>query len=100
MDGLPKLWNADSSHCEATAGQAAGVDDPLGLIRLRVRNDCLRGLGWKPSAEARQAATDSGAKGGEGCWATYLRMKPKVSEWYADGLRKQCEQEDQARELP
>jgi hypothetical protein len=39
---------ADSSSCEATAGQAAGPYDTYGIIRKRVYRECMQGKGWTP----------------------------------------------------
>jgi hypothetical protein len=39
---------ADSSGCEAQAGQAAGPYDQYGIIRQRVYGNCTRGKGWMP----------------------------------------------------
>jgi uncharacterized protein YceK len=38
---------ADYSACEAQAGQAAGSQDPYGVRRNRVLENCMRGKGWK-----------------------------------------------------
>jgi hypothetical protein len=39
---------ADSSSCEARAGQAAGPHDAYGIIRQRVYKQCMMGEGWHP----------------------------------------------------
>lgn len=39
---------ADSSECEAKAGQATGGQpDPYYMIRQRVYDNCMKGNGWR-----------------------------------------------------
>ena len=40
-------YDADSSACEATAGQAASTLTGWGTARSRVYSQCMRGKGWE-----------------------------------------------------
>ncbi len=41
-------WYADTSTCQALAGQAGGIFDTYGIVRAKVHKECLYGKGWAP----------------------------------------------------
>ena len=56
-------WYADYSSCEAQAGQASSANDQYGIIRARVRENCLRGKGWVPEKKHKKQTDGLGEAG-------------------------------------
>ena len=65
MNFLSADWYTAYCFYEAQAAQASGAYDQYGIVRVRVRENCLRGKCWVPQKEGKKQQSDGLSEAGK-----------------------------------